>query len=94
MDTRTLAALFKAFSTKSYDFLGTHNAQDIRDVMGEAIDVAPDWEALVFFIDLNPDANWAHECMYLFIDTLSNQYAFCKAEWPPSDRFYEDKVIT
>jgi hypothetical protein len=38
--------------------------------------------AYLFFVDLEPEANWAHSCAYVFVPT-AGEAAWCEAEWPP-----------
>lgn len=38
--------------------------------------------AFLFFVDLAPEANWAHACAYAFV-SLTGATAWCSAEWPP-----------
>ena len=38
--------------------------------------------AFLFFVDLTPEANWAHACAYAFV-SASKEVAWCDAEWPP-----------
>jgi hypothetical protein len=39
-------------------------------------------KAFLFFVDLDPEANWAHACAYAFVARTS-ETAWCEAEWPP-----------
>lgn len=38
--------------------------------------------AFLFFVDLEPEANWAHACGYAFV-SKGKEVAWCDAEWPP-----------
>ncbi|MFA6109172.1 MAG: DEAD/DEAH box helicase family protein [Candidatus Latescibacterota bacterium] len=38
--------------------------------------------AFLFFVDLEPEANWAHACAYAFVSP-AGETAWCQAEWPP-----------
>lgn len=38
--------------------------------------------AFLFFVDLEPEANWAHACAYAFVSAAKDT-AWCEAEWPP-----------
>ena len=70
----------------TFEVLGFFEPKAMKTVMGEHICDAPDFKAsLVIFVDLCPDANWAHECLYIFLDAQSNNYKMCKADWPPSE---------
>ena len=40
--------------------------------------------AFLFFVDLDPAANWAHACAYVFI-ARTGETAWCEAEWPPHE---------
>jgi hypothetical protein len=40
-------------------------------------------QAVVAFVDLNPTANWAHECRYLFVDPETGDLKSLKARLPP-----------
>lgn len=51
-------------------------------------------EAILLFIDLKPEANWAHECMYVFIKIGSTGYhrethiEQANKMWPPEEALY------
>jgi hypothetical protein len=38
--------------------------------------------AFLFFVDLQPEANWAHACSYAFVSP-AGEAVWCEAEWPP-----------
>jgi type III restriction enzyme len=38
--------------------------------------------AFLFFVDLEPEANWAHSCAYAFVPP-TGEPVWCEAEWPP-----------
>jgi hypothetical protein len=40
--------------------------------------------AFLFFVDLDPEANWAHDCAYVFIAS-TGEIAWCAADWPPHE---------
>lgn len=65
-----------------------YNIEDetwIRDVMGKNVIQAHKGE-LFIFIDQEPNANWAHPCIYAVINLDSNKLRFKEAEWPPSEK--------
>jgi hypothetical protein len=39
--------------------------------------------AVIAFVDLNPTANWAHECRYLFVDPETGAVKSLDAHLPP-----------
>ncbi len=61
------------------------NPEEIRNAMNEPLDVGADLRGCyLFFIDQYPEANWAHECAYAFIETNSSS-CWVDAEWPPEE---------
>jgi hypothetical protein len=40
--------------------------------------------AFLFFVDLEPEANWAHACAYAFV-AETGETAWCDARWPPRE---------
>lgn len=40
-------------------------------------------QAVVAFVDLNPTANWAHACRYLFVDPETGDVKSVNAHLPP-----------
>jgi hypothetical protein len=38
--------------------------------------------AVLFFVDLEPEANWAHSCAYVLV-AETGETAWCDARWPP-----------
>jgi len=42
--------------------------------------------AFLFFVDLEPEANWAHACGYAFV-SQGKEVVWCDAEWPPHASF-------
>jgi hypothetical protein len=36
----------------------------------------------LFFVDLEPEANWSHACAYAFVSACE-ETVWCEAEWPP-----------
>lgn len=55
----------------------------IQDAMGDDIIQAYEGE-LFLFIGQDPQANWAHPCIYALIDLETNELRFEEAEWPPT----------
>lgn len=58
--------------------------KDITTAMGNHIIVdgkSPE-RSYLFFIDFNPEANWAHNCAYIFV-SRKGKTIWCSAEWPP-----------
>ena len=41
------------------------------------------WPAAVAFVDLEPEANWAHDCRYLLIHAETGEYESIAARFPP-----------
>jgi type III restriction enzyme len=56
----------------------------VRDVMNAPILQAKGLPSsgFLFFVDLNPEANWAHPCAYAFVGT-EGKTDWQEAEWPP-----------
>ena len=48
-------------------------------------------DATLIFIDLVPEANWAHDCLYLLVQS-SGYVKKAYHQWPPSDRLSEELV--
>jgi hypothetical protein len=40
--------------------------------------------AFLFFVDLDPEANWAHDCACVFIAS-TGETAWCAADWSPHE---------
>ncbi|MBI4703582.1 MAG: DEAD/DEAH box helicase family protein [Deltaproteobacteria bacterium] len=64
-------------SIEELDPKAVRNALD-RSV---AVSTAPA-RAFLFFVDLEPEANWAHACAYALV-SAAKETAWCEAEWPP-----------
>lgn len=47
------------------------------------LEITAPWDALVFFIDQQPLANWGHACRYLLINQSSKQTVSFEARFPP-----------
>ncbi len=60
----------------------------VRQNLVEAPDIGP---AHGFFVDQQPDANWAHECAYAFV-TDDGATIWCNASWPPDESFALEPV--
>jgi hypothetical protein len=60
----------------------------IRTAIGRSLtihtDTAPT-SAFLFFVDPDPDANWAHTCLYVFVSNSMEVVAY-EAEWPPHNK--------
>jgi hypothetical protein len=41
------------------------------------------WEALLAFVDREPQANWGHSCRYLLLDRETGQVLSKEARFPP-----------
>lgn len=39
----------------------------------------------LMFVDLMPDANWAHRCVYLFASDEPLTLERCDGDWPPCE---------
>ena len=74
-------------------YLGRLNPMHITDAMGRNVVgggsghlLSPPCskEVECFFIDLHPDANWGHGCLYVLIDPGNNMRVYeLKDSWPP-----------
>ena len=62
----------------------------VIDLDGEAIfEGAPlDIEGFLFFVDEEPEANWAHPCRYIFF-FKNGGLATANRQWPPSETIYD-----
>jgi hypothetical protein len=60
-------------------------SEEIKDIYGHTFDTIniPTYSYL-FFVDLFPEANWAHKCAYVFI-SKNKEFVWLDAEWPPHD---------
>jgi len=62
------------------------DTDQVLDVVGEKVPFKKKQVASIFFIDLEPDANWAHKCTYLAIVTKGDgEPEAVSWEWPPQD---------
>jgi hypothetical protein len=41
------------------------------------------WPAVIAFIDLQPEANWAHDCRYLLVNSETGELQSIDARFPP-----------
>lgn len=41
------------------------------------------YKGMVVFVDLAPTYNWAHPCLYIFIDSTAKKTQLMKASFPP-----------
>lgn len=59
----------------------------VLDVMGTEVlsRVPPD--AQVLFVDLRPESNWAHRCLYLIVESLGVPKSY-EHNFPPADVHY------
>jgi hypothetical protein len=57
--------------------------RDVRTVVDKALPTGPaPSRAFLFFVDLEPEANWAHACAYVFA-AVGKAAIWHEAEWPP-----------
>ncbi len=62
------------------------------DVLGHAAPVVPsDAPYHLIFIDLEPEANWAHQCLYVFVLDTSNFFTV-RHDWPPKDMTIMEQI--
>lgn len=45
--------------------------------------VSRPFDAVVFFVDLEPGVNWGHRCRYLVMDVAGANREALDAQWPP-----------
>lgn len=67
----------------------TIDSSDVRDAHNRYVlpyDEGEKWtgEAVLFFVDCHPRANWAHDCTYVFIFADGRAYWWPR-KWPPSE---------
>jgi len=48
-------------------------------------------DATLLFIDLIPEANWAHDCLYLLVQS-DGRVKKAYHQWPPSERLSGELV--
>lgn len=59
--------------------------KSIRTALDRLVDfgIAPK-RGFLLFIDTTPDANWGHDCVYVFLSTGGS--VFCRVvDWPPHE---------
>jgi len=56
----------------------------VIDAMGRSF---PPTMEFFFFVDMEPEANWAHSCVYSFVTVFWEKASsyWCGSEWPPRD---------
>lgn len=60
-------------------------AKDLKDVHDTPLGIErPTLRFWTFFVDIEPNANWAHPCMYYLIFE-NKETESLKHEWPPSE---------
>ena len=72
--------------------------QSVKTCMGKGLFKTPGKKPNGFFlfIDLNPEANWGHSCLYVFIHVTSQGYHHethieqASANMPPEEIWYKD----
>jgi hypothetical protein len=58
---------------------------NFRNAIGVPVSCGgPPAKGFLFFVDLDPEANWAHACAYVFVAS-TGETAWCPAEWPPEE---------
>jgi hypothetical protein len=61
------------------------DAARVRDALGNPLlSKGFPSPAFLFFVDLEPEANWAHACAYAFV-AETGETAWCDARWPPRE---------
>jgi len=56
--------------------------------------VAMPFKGTMVFVDLAPRSNWAHPCLYIFIDGITHDTQVIRASFPPSiDATDENYII-
>jgi hypothetical protein len=50
------------------------------------------WPAVIAFIDLQPEANWAHDCRYLLVNSETGELQSIDARFPPFLRGASDTL--
>lgn len=64
----------------------------ISNAMGETLSNNKDY-AFLCFIDKEPDANWAHDCLYVLVFKDGNTEKYAN-EWPPNEDIMCEMVDT
>jgi type III restriction enzyme len=59
--------------------------EGVQDVLNQPLSFkVMKTRAFLFFVDLEPEANWAHACAYAFV-AETGETAWCDARWPPQE---------
>jgi len=62
--------------------------KEIQTTSGEVIFLPEGSDSChAFFIDQEPEANWAHKCTYVFFTEEVKNLIWIDSEWPPSEDF-------
>ncbi len=73
-----------ALPTGSKVYKSKGPVEEIKDALGKAIPIPKGLlPATLFFVDIEPEANWAHQCLYILILDTGN--FMIRHNWPPSD---------
>lgn len=55
-------------------------------------DISMPWPAVIAFVDLEPTANWAHDCRYLLVNAETGELQSVDARFPPFLRGASDTL--
>lgn len=74
--------------------LAVIDSSEVRDINNRHVlpyDDGEKWtgDAVLFFVDWHPRANWSHDCTYVFIFADGRAYAW-PHKWPPRDEIEMD----
>lgn len=71
---------------KVYVSSKAESPKDFLDAMERTPEAIPSAEqAYVIFVDLYPEANWAHECLFVYVVSDGSLFAV-KHDWPPNEK--------
>lgn len=68
---------------------GTVAISEIENIDGELVfpeKVSQNLKGYLIWMDLEPGANWAHNCVYVFLTEGGGEVFQVKQEWPPSEK--------
>ncbi len=67
-----------------YEVEGCSPGSKLKDVRGKVIP-GLSGEGQIFYVDMAPLANWAHDCVYISVSDIGVQYI--QHNWPLCDDF-------
>lgn len=66
--------------------------EGVKDALEKALPTLKEMPpATMFFVDIEPEANWAHQCLYVFVLDTSNFFTV-RHNWPPKDMTIMEQI--